>query len=242
MKRVAITAGIIAVLALAGPAAWAADLIEVELLLESFDGCGCMPLNPPACDVCEDLDGNGCNVHEGTTNNPHPSCPFDSSGPWPHPNMDYYGPQAIDDDWVNVPFISPAIFRQFVAPAYRLVQDNEGPANHFHTCGIIVPIIADLLAALPHIRWLDVSGWNDFEALDRLVDPAIGFGMGFINSFVLAGSPDEHRDKLRRIAAVRKRRTVSLCAQAIVRLHDDFAVDLGRMNRFIELARQELAE
>jgi hypothetical protein len=110
------------------------------------------------------------------------------------------------------------------------------------TCGIIVPIIADLLAALPRMRWLDVSGWNDFEALDRLVGPAIGFGLSFINSFVLAGSHAEHCDKLRRIAGVRRRRGVSLCAQAIVRLHDDFAQDLRRMNRFSELARKTLAE
>lgn len=147
---------------------------------------------------------------------------------------------GIHDDWVNVPFLSPAIFREFVVPAYRLVQENEGPADHFHTCGTIVPIVGDLLAAMPQMRTLDVSGWNDFEQLDRLVDPEIGFGLSFINSFVLCGSPAEHRDVLERIARLRKRRNVWLVAQAIVRLHDDFAEDIRRMNAFIDLVRDVL--
>jgi len=54
---------------------------------------------------------------------------------------------------------------------------------------------------------------------------------------VLTGTHEEHREKLKQIARIRKRRGVSICVQAIVRVHDDFAEDLNRMNRFIELAR-----
>jgi hypothetical protein len=105
----------------------------------------------------------------------------------------------------------------------------------------MAPIVGDLLAAFPGLRWLDVSGWNDFEALDRAVDPAIGFGLACINSFVLAGTREEHEDKLTRIAGVAKHRTVGLGVQAIVRLHDDFEEDLARMNAFIALAREKLS-
>jgi hypothetical protein len=105
----------------------------------------------------------------------------------------------------------------------------------------MTPVVGDLLAALPGIRWLDVSGWNDFEALDRAVDPAIGFGLSCINSFVLAGTHAEHEDKLTRMARVAKHRTVGLGVQAIVKLHDDFEEDLARMNAFMELAREKLS-
>jgi hypothetical protein len=149
---------------------------------------------------------------------------------------------SIHDDWVNVPFISPDMFRRFVLPAYRQVQRNEGPLTNFHTCGIMTPIIQDLLAEAPGLRTLDVSGWNDFELLDRLVDPGIGFWLNFINSFVLTATPEQHAEKLTRIARVRKRRKVGLGAQAIVRLHDDIAEDIRRMNAFIRLAREKLGE
>jgi hypothetical protein len=148
---------------------------------------------------------------------------------------------SIHDDWVNIPFISPDMFRRFVLPAYRQVQKNEGPLTNFHTCGIMTPIVEDLLAEAPGLRALDVSGWNDFELLDRMVAPDIGFGLAFINSFILTGTAEQHADKLERMARIRKRRNVWLMAQAIVRVHDDFAEDIRRMNAFIRLAREKLS-
>jgi len=144
----------------------------------------------------------------------------------------------IDDDWVNVPFISPDIFRRFVLPAYRRIQANEGTVVGFHTCGNMAPVAEDLLAELPGIRTLDVSGWTDFERLDRILAPDIAFWLSFINTFVLAGTRREHLDMLRRIAGLRRRRQAGLCVQAIVRLHDDFEEDLRRVNGFIALARE----
>ncbi|GMU21724.1 MAG: hypothetical protein AMXMBFR13_18140 [Phycisphaerae bacterium] len=78
-----------------------ADEVEVQLPLETFDGCGCMPDNPPACTTCEDLNGSGCNIHDGNTNNPSSECASAAGVPYPFPNMDYFGPQSVDDDWSN---------------------------------------------------------------------------------------------------------------------------------------------
>ena len=150
-----------------------------------------------------------------------------------------YQPEStfIADDWINVPFISPGIFRKFVIPAYKRIEKQEGILKGFHTCGVITPIVQELLSNFPHIKSLDVSGWNDFEKLDQVIDPGVHFHLNFINTFVLTGTHEEHREKLKQIARIRKRRGVSICVQAIVRVHDDFAEDLNRMNRFIELAR-----
>ena len=149
---------------------------------------------------------------------------------------------GIDDDWVYCPFISPEIFRQFVLPVYRRIARDEGPLVHFHTCGSIVPIVHDLLDAFPSLKNLDVGGWNDFEQLDQMVDPEVAFSLAFKNTFVLTGSPQQHRDVLRRMAHVSRRRKVTICAQAMVRLHDTYDEDLARMNAFIALARQTFAE
>jgi hypothetical protein len=148
----------------------------------------------------------------------------------------------IDDDWVNIPFINPAMFREFVLPAYRRIAAAEGKVVGFHTCGVMVPVVEDLLGAFPGIRTLDISGWNDFEKLDEMLDPDIGFWLGFKNTFVLTGTRDRQRDVLERIARVGRRRSVGVCAQAIVRLHPTYEENLGRMNAFISLAREVFAQ
>jgi hypothetical protein len=147
----------------------------------------------------------------------------------------------IADDWVNPPFISPAVFREFVLPAYLAIQENEGRVTGFHTCGPLSGLVTDLLGALPGIGTLDVSGWNDVLALDREVEPRIGFACQVRNTVVLAGTEQEHRRVLAAVAQVARHRRVSLGVQAIVRLHATYEEDLARMNRFIGLARELLA-
>jgi hypothetical protein len=146
----------------------------------------------------------------------------------------------IADDWVNPPFLSPAMFRDFVLPAYRAIQDNEGRVTGFHTCGPLVELVADLLRDMPGIRTLDVSGWNDLEALDEVVDPQIAFHCQMRNTFVLCGTAEEHRQQLATVRRIGARRRVDLGVQSIVRLLPTYDETLFRMNRFIELARQIL--
>lgn len=146
----------------------------------------------------------------------------------------------IADDWVNPPFLSPAMFRDFVLPAYRAIQDNEGPVTGFHTCGPLVELVTDLLRDMPGIRTLDVSGWNDLEALDEVVDPQIAFHCQMRNTFVLCGTADEHRQQLATVRRIGARRRVDVGVQSIVRLLPTYDETLFRMNRFIELARQVL--
>ncbi|HEY3340898.1 MAG TPA: hypothetical protein VGK81_02725, partial [Anaerolineae bacterium] len=145
----------------------------------------------------------------------------------------------VADDWVNIPFISPAMFRRFVAPAYRHIVANEGPVTGFHTCGHMELVVNDLLAAFPDIQRLEVSGWNDLSVLDRTVSPQVGFDIAVINTLVLAGAEAEQRARLDTVAAVSRHRLVTLCAQAMVKL-DSYAETLARLNRFIALARQVL--
>ncbi len=145
----------------------------------------------------------------------------------------------VADDWVNVPFLSPALFRRFVAPVYRRIVANEGPVIGFHTCGHLELVVNDLLAAFPDIRRLEVSGWNDLALLDRIVPPEVGFDISVINTLVLAGSCEDQERKLREIASVSRHRPVTLCAQAMVKI-ESYEHTLSRMNEFLHLAHQEL--
>jgi len=149
---------------------------------------------------------------------------------------------TIDDDWINVPFISPAIFDEFILPAYRKIQENEGPVIRFHTCGVFGPIAKSLLNALDKMDNFDVSGWNDVIGLDKLAPLNMRFEIAFINTFVLTGSTEEHRAKLEEAKKVARRRKVNIHTQAIVKLLGTMDDSLFAMNRFIDLARAVMAE
>jgi hypothetical protein len=148
---------------------------------------------------------------------------------------------AVADDWVNIPFISPAMFRRFVLPVYRRIRAEEGPVTYFHTCGNIEAVAADLLEVFPDMRRLEVSGWNDPRALDRNVPADVAFDLHTINTLVLAAPLEDQRAKLEAFAEVSRRRPVSLCAQSMVKLtsYEDM---LARMNAFMALARRVFAD
>jgi len=151
--------------------------------------------------------------------------------------VDLHASISVDDDWINIPFISPAIFDEFIKPAYAKIQENEGPVPRFHTCGDLVGIAAGLFSVFDKMSGFDVSGWNDMIKLDRIVDPGVRFDISFINTFVLTGSEAEHLEKLKIAKKIAERRRVSLNAQAIVKINGTIDDSLLAMNRFIDLAR-----
>ena len=146
----------------------------------------------------------------------------------------------VADDWVNVPFISPQIFREFVAPAYARIRAHEGRVTGFHTCGRIEALIGDLLAVFPELRQMDISGWNDVRRLDEFVPADFAFGVQVLNTVTLGADAAEQDALLDAIAAVAAHRPVSVCAQAIVRRCPTYAETLTRLNRFMARAYRRL--
>jgi len=146
----------------------------------------------------------------------------------------------VSDDWVNVPFISPGIFHDFVVPAYARIQSCEGPVIRFHTCGKLEGIVSDLINVFPGMQLLEVSGWNDVKKLDAMVDSRVEFGTKIINTVSLGGSEEEQIEKLESIREVGYRRRVSVCAEAIQRLCSTYEETLTRLNKFLALARRVL--
>ena len=149
---------------------------------------------------------------------------------------------SIDDDWINVPFISPAIFNDFVLPAYRKIQDIEGPVMRFHTCGNIAPVIQLMLSAFEKLDNFDVTGWNNVRELDKIVGEDVKFNIMYNNTFVLVGAPEHHRVELEEARRIAGHRRISIIASAIVKLIGTIDDSLRSMNRFISLARAVLSE
>jgi len=146
----------------------------------------------------------------------------------------------VADDWVNVPFISPALFRDFVMPLRRRIRAEEGPPRGFHTCGNMEPVAMDLVSVFPEIRMLEVSPGNDAAALDALLPARVGFVASVVNTVTLGGSGAEQASKLLPILDAARRRTVHLVAQAIERIPATYEETFARLNGFLGLARMVL--
>ncbi len=148
----------------------------------------------------------------------------------------------IADDWVNIPFISPAMFTEFFLPLYRRINETEGRVSGFHTCGNMEQVTRDLICAFPDIHELEVSGWNDIERIDALLSPEIGFLAHVINTVSLGSSVGEKTEKLKAVSRVSRHRKVRLCAQAIVKLLPSYEETFERLNEFLALSRRILAD
>ena len=150
----------------------------------------------------------------------------------------------IADDWVNIPFITPSMFDEFLVPAYKKIQENEGIATGWHTCGVFLPIFNSLLDVLHGMRNLDLGGYNmpDCLAMHDLAPKDMHFGLSFINAFTVLGSPKEHRETFEKFGKmVRDGRRISLTASAIEPILGTMDESAVSMNRFIDSAREYFA-
>ena len=146
----------------------------------------------------------------------------------------------VADDWVNVPFISPSVFREFVVPLYRRIRAEEGPPSGFHTCGNFEPVALDLVGAFPEIEMLEVSPWSSVAALDAVLPPRVGLQAAILNTVSLGGSEAEQVGKLAPVRDAARHRKMWLNVQAIERIPPTYEETFERLNRFLGLARRVL--
>lgn len=149
---------------------------------------------------------------------------------------------GLADDWVNVPFISPRMYREYVAPAYAAIQQREAKVEHFHTCGGYGGLAAELLDTLPDLQGIDiVPQCNDLVRLDQELPTNVAFHLNLLSVFTLTAELEEQRRFLEMVGRIGRRRTVTLCPGAIVRVHETYDEDIARLNAFIALARAAFA-
>jgi hypothetical protein len=146
----------------------------------------------------------------------------------------------VADDWVNVPFISPVMFRDFVVPLYRRIRAEEGPPNGFHTCGNFEAVALDLVGVFPEIEMLEASPWNAVAALDAILPPKVGLQAAILNTVSLGVSEAEQRSKLEPVREAARRRKMWLNVQAIERIPATYEETFARLDGFLSLARRVL--
>ena len=105
-------------------------------------------------------------------------------------------PAAVADDWINIPFISPALFADFVLPRYLEIEAFHGGISSVHSCGNQAPVQRYLLE-IKSLLFFEVSPWTDLLQTLANVPPDKALGVSLHPNDVLVATPDEMETKLR---------------------------------------------
>jgi len=149
------------------------------------------------------------------------------------------GPIGIADDWLNIPFITPSIFRDFVLPYYLKIEKYHRGITNIHTCGNMEQLIPYWL----EIKTLDnfeISPWSDLEKSVTIIPLDKSLSIPLKNIDILLGTEETIRSKLREIINLCKGRKFSIHAGGLQKVHDNIMDDIRQIEMFINIAREEL--
>lgn len=118
-------------------------------------------------------------------------------------------PGAIGDDWLNVPFISPAFFAEFVLPCYREIERFHGGLAWIHSCGNQGPL-QPYLRTLTSLNGFEVSPWTDMEETLGNISADKQLGFDLHPTAVMLDDLETMRAKLRAIKHACAGRTFSV--------------------------------
>jgi len=110
-------------------------------------------------------------------------------------------PMGIGDDWINIPFITPSFFEEFILPHYRALEDFHGGISAVHSCGNQT-LVQPYLMSLPTLRTLEVSPWTSLEGTIRQVPGDYFLIVTSHPNDVLYSSPAAIREKLSRVRSL----------------------------------------
>ena len=147
---------------------------------------------------------------------------------------------GIGDDWINVPFISPAIFEDFCLPRYMDLEKYHGRISFFHSCGDKSPLV-HLMLRIRTLNSYEVNHWTPLAAMLEKVPADKHLAYAFQNLDVLLGSEQEQEVRVRDVVAACSGRPYSLCGQSLQRISDDYAHDIKQTKQFIRVAKKVLS-
>jgi len=142
-------------------------------------------------------------------------------------------PGPIGDDWLNVPFISPDFFVEFVLPCYLEIERFHGGIAWVHSCGNQGPLQPHMLK-LDSLQSFEISPWTDMHETLRNVPPDKRLGFDLHPTEVLLDPPETAREKLQAIKHACAGRQYSVQGGgALISTPKDY---LRRLLRWLEIA------
>jgi len=133
--------------------------------------------------------------------------------------------------------VSPSMFEEFFLPYIAEVGNLFGKT--YYGCCEPVDDRFDLICkALPNLRTVSVSGWNDFGRMGDLLGGRFVYSRKPTPAFISGSYPDWERAEKDLAATYRAARDG--CLELIVRDVYDVGGDLSRLKRWVDLAKKTM--
>ena len=145
----------------------------------------------------------------------------------------------VADDWINVPFITPAMFADFVLPRYLEIEKFHGAIGGVHSCGNQAPVQKYLLE-IKSLPGLEVSPWTDLETTLANVPPAKNLVVALHPNDVLIAGRREMENKLTFIRDRCLGRNYTVATSGLTPLSDDHRRYEDSIRMWIEVGNQVL--
>ena len=147
------------------------------------------------------------------------------------------GPTAVGDDWINVPFISPDMFRDFVLPRYLDIERFHGGISAVHSCGNQAPVQRHLLS-IRSLPGLEVSAWTDLGQSLANIPAGKELWISLHPNDVLCATPREMEEKLASIVEACRGRTFAIGTSGLTPLSADISEFVHRIRTWTGIARE----
>jgi uroporphyrinogen-III decarboxylase len=150
------------------------------------------------------------------------------------------GPTAVADDWINVPFISPRIFSEFVLPRYQEIERFHGGIAGIHSCGNQAPVQRYMLQ-LETLPGLEVSPWTDLQQSLRNIPPSKRLFIALHPNDVLCATPEEMDARLREITTSCQGRSYGIGTSGLTPIWDDPQEYVQRIRTWTGIVQRVMA-
>ena len=145
------------------------------------------------------------------------------------------GPVGFGDDWINVPYISPSFFRDFVLPYYLQIEAHHGGIASIHSCGDQVPVQQYFLQVMS-LRQFEVSPWTDLTKTLQNIPPDRHLYRFLHPNDVLFQSPAEIEQQLRFTVDSCRGRSYAIGTSGLTPIADDVTGFVAKVNQWIGIA------
>lgn len=146
-------------------------------------------------------------------------------------------PTDIGEDWLNVPFISPRFFRDFILPYYLQMEAFHGGINSIHSCGNQTPLQRYLLEikSLPNF---EVSPWTSLEQSLENLPPDKRLVIGLHPNDVLFSTPEQMEAQLSGIKNTCAGRNYDIGTSGLTPILDSQEAFYQQVNEWTRIVRQ----
>jgi hypothetical protein len=160
---------------------------------------------------------------------------------WWQGYYDFFGqkpaPINIADDWINVPFITPAMFEDFILPRYLDIERFHGGITSIHSCGNQVPVQKYLLT-IKSLNALEVSPWSDLDQSLQNIPVEKWLSIALHPNDVLCATADAMRSKLQTIKGKCARRQYGIYTSGLTPLTEDANEFIDKIRRWNRIANE----